>query len=80
MAEQLMSVNDDVMAIDSPEEAQHNGNISVNTDVKTAGQPLSEFLMQLEDYTPTVSYQFSQYKFDKLIVIYLFISSGICQL
>ncbi|XP_046396257.1 transcription initiation factor TFIID subunit 10-like [Ischnura elegans] len=23
-------------------------------DVKTAGQPLSDFLMQLEDYTPTI--------------------------
>lgn len=28
---------------------------SVVDDVKTAGQPLSEFLLQLEDYTPTVT-------------------------
>ena len=25
-----------------------------NEETKTAGQPLSDFLMQLEDYTPTV--------------------------
>jgi len=24
-------------------------------EIKTAGQPLSDFLLQLEDYTPTVS-------------------------
>lgn len=25
-----------------------------NEETKTAGQPLSDFLLQLEDYTPTV--------------------------
>lgn len=28
-----------------------------NEETKTAGQPLSDFLLQLEDYTPTVSKQ-----------------------
>ena len=27
---------------------------SMNEEIKTAGQPLSDFLMQLEDYIPTV--------------------------
>lgn len=27
---------------------------TANEEIKTAGQPLSDFLLQLEDYTPTV--------------------------
>lgn len=30
-------------------------NMNENTEPHTAGQPLSDFLQQLEDYTPTVS-------------------------
>lgn len=30
---------------------------TTNEETKTAGQPLSDFLLQLEDYTPTVSKQ-----------------------
>lgn len=29
-------------------------NVSDATESRTAGQPLSDFLQQLEDYTPTV--------------------------
>lgn len=40
-----MAENNDV---DSKED------LSSVEDIKTAGQPLSEFLLNLEDYTPTV--------------------------
>ena len=30
---------------------------TTNEETKTAGQPLSDFLLQLEDYTPTASKQ-----------------------
>jgi len=32
------------------------GGSSDQAEVKTAGQPLADFLMQLEDYTPTVKF------------------------
>ena len=35
---------------------RHSPTVSDQTeDPKTAGQPLADFLLQLEDYTPTVS-------------------------
>ena len=39
-------------------EMDTHDNQNATEDVKTAGQPLSEFLLQLEDYTPTVMQQF----------------------
>lgn len=36
-------------------DSEMNDDQSFTEEVKTAGQPLSDFLMQLEDYTPTVS-------------------------
>lgn len=37
---------------------QKNNEMEIINDeeIKTAGQPLSDFLLQLEDYTPTVRY------------------------
>ena len=35
-------------------EMDTNEDQMMTEDVKTAGQPLSDFLLQLEDYTPTV--------------------------
>lgn len=34
-----------------------------NEETKTAGQPLSDFLLQLEDYTPTVGKRHYNYSF-----------------
>lgn len=34
-----------------------------NEENKTAGQPLSDFLLQLEDYTPTVLHVFHLIEF-----------------
>lgn len=36
--------------------SQQSTNLSTrDEEIKSAGQPLSDFLLQLEDYTPTVS-------------------------
>jgi hypothetical protein len=40
-------------------------------DVKTAGQPLSDFLLQLEDYTPTVKIICTYYVFYYLQVHFI---------
>lgn len=38
--------------------------LNFTEDTKSAGQPLSDFLLQLEDYTPTVNIS---YWFDKFL-------------
>lgn len=35
-----------------------NSNDETDSQAQTLGQPLSDFLLQLEDYTPTVSLSF----------------------
>lgn len=49
-----------IICLGKTEEMAGNNDMDVSDDqtmaedVKTAGQPLSDFLLQLEDYTPTV--------------------------
>jgi hypothetical protein len=42
------------MKLESDEQGEASG-ASGSEESKTAGQPLADFLMQLEDYTPTVN-------------------------
>ena len=44
-----------IRASDSSPTPGSDMGMSGSGDVRTAGQPLSDFLLQLEDYTPTVS-------------------------
>lgn len=41
---------------------------TTNEETKTAGQPLSDFLLQLEDYTPTASKQRIRILVDSIII------------
>lgn len=44
----------DPSTIEEPSGTQTIDPIEITTNTKTLGQPLSDFLMTLEDYTPTV--------------------------
>lgn len=52
-----MNLQDDLMETDGikNEIDLQNATESADYDGQTQGQPLSDFLMQLEDYSPTVS-------------------------
>lgn len=46
----------DPLSMEDTSTAQTIDPVEVSTSTRTLGQPLSDFLMTLEDYTPTVIY------------------------